>query len=114
VYERLIANSCLPEFAGKVIMPEGDQRITNGSVAGRGQFPWQVGITINGASFFGGSVISNDWVLTDARSKCKTVTLATIISLFQETRKICKCHGQSILLLLGTHNGRFQSASEKR
>jgi secreted trypsin-like serine protease len=47
-------------------VPEGDQRITNGIVASRGQFPWQVGLTIDNTWFCGGSVISNDWVLTAA------------------------------------------------
>ncbi|KDR14792.1 Brachyurin, partial [Zootermopsis nevadensis] len=41
-------------------------RITNGLTASRGQFPWQVGLIIDGAWFCGGSVISNEWVLTAA------------------------------------------------
>ncbi|XP_021928759.1 brachyurin-like [Zootermopsis nevadensis] len=55
-----------PEFAGKVNVPESGKRITNGLTASRGQFPWQVGLIIDGAWFCGGSVISNEWVLTAA------------------------------------------------
>lgn len=56
-----------PEFAGKVAVPEGHQhRITNGIVASRGQFPWQVNIITDNTWYCGGSVISNDWVLTAA------------------------------------------------
>ena len=56
------------EFAGKVHVPLSEQanRITNGNLATRGQFPWQVALTINSATFCGGSLISNRWVLTAA------------------------------------------------
>jgi secreted trypsin-like serine protease len=57
---------CIADFAGKVHVPlnEKDHRITNGLTASRGQFPWQVALIINGASFCGGSIISSQWVLT--------------------------------------------------
>ena len=56
------------EFAGKVHVPINDelQRITGGSTASRGQFPWQVALIIDNAYFCGGSVISSRWVLTAA------------------------------------------------
>jgi secreted trypsin-like serine protease len=55
------------EFAGKVTVPDGHQhRITNGFIASRGQFPWQVSIITDSTWYCGGSVISNDWVLTAA------------------------------------------------
>ena len=56
------------EFAGKVHVPINDeqQRITGGSTASRGQFPWQVALLIDNAYFCGGSVISSRWVLTAA------------------------------------------------
>jgi len=59
---------CVAEFAGKVHVPLNEQanRITNGNTAASGQFPWQVALVINGASFCGGSLISNRWVLTAA------------------------------------------------
>ena len=55
-------------FSGKVHVPLSEQanRITGGSLASRGQFPWQVGLIINGGSFCGGSLISSRWVLTAA------------------------------------------------
>jgi len=59
---------CVAEFAGKVHVPlnEEDNHITGGSTAARGQFPWQVALIINGASFCGGSLISSQWILTAA------------------------------------------------
>jgi len=56
------------EFAGKVDVPlnEQDHRITGGQDAVRAQFPWQAGLIINGVSFCGGSLISNQWILTAA------------------------------------------------
>jgi secreted trypsin-like serine protease len=60
---------CVAEFAGKVHVPLNEQhnRITGGSVASRGQFPWQVALIIDSAYFCGGSLISDRWVLTAAR-----------------------------------------------
>ena len=57
------------DFAGKVHVPlnERANRITGGSNAARGQCPWQAGLIINGGSFCGGSLISNQWVLTAAQ-----------------------------------------------
>lgn len=46
-----------------------DSRIIDGSPAAVGQFPWQVAVffVVGGGTFFcGGSVISNQWVLTAA------------------------------------------------
>jgi secreted trypsin-like serine protease len=59
---------CDTDFAGKVHVPLDEEhiRITNGYAAERGQFPWQVGLVINSRSFCGGSLISNQWVLTAA------------------------------------------------
>jgi secreted trypsin-like serine protease len=49
------------EFAGKVHVPLYEQanRITGGSTANRGQFPWQVALVIDNSWFCGGSLISN-------------------------------------------------------
>ena len=59
---------CLTDFAGKVNVPLNEQanRITGGSPAARGQFPWQVALVIDNAWFCGGSLISDQWVLTAA------------------------------------------------
>jgi secreted trypsin-like serine protease len=56
------------DYAGMVHVPLSNNRhrITGGSVAERGQFPWQVGLIIGGSSFCGGSLISERWVLTAA------------------------------------------------
>ncbi|XP_069688316.1 transmembrane protease serine 9-like [Periplaneta americana] len=39
-------------------------RITHGETASRGQFPYQVALSVDNSWFCGGSLISNDWVLT--------------------------------------------------
>jgi secreted trypsin-like serine protease len=59
---------CVAVFAGKVHMPLNEQanRITGGSFAARGQFPWQVALIIDVSFFCGGSLISSLWVLTAA------------------------------------------------
>jgi len=59
---------CVAEFAGKVHVSLKDQanRITGGSTASRGQFPWQVALIIDGAWFCAGSLVSSLWVLTAA------------------------------------------------
>jgi secreted trypsin-like serine protease len=56
------------ENAGKVHVPldKQHQRITGGSAADRGQFPWQAAIIIDSTYFCGGSLISNRIVLTAA------------------------------------------------
>jgi secreted trypsin-like serine protease len=53
------------DSAGKVHVPDAG-RITNGNTAIRGQFPWQVSLIIDFAYFCGGSLISDEWVLTAA------------------------------------------------
>jgi len=50
----------------KDLVPTEVDRIISGSPATQGQFPWQVAVTINGASFCGGSVLNENWVLTAA------------------------------------------------
>ena len=57
-------------FSGKVHVPLSEQanRITNGNLATRGQFPWQAAIIIDNTYFCSGSLISNRWVLTAAHS----------------------------------------------
>jgi secreted trypsin-like serine protease len=54
------------DFTGKVHVFDADPHITNGYTATHGQFPWQVAITIDNSYFCGGSLISDDWVLTAA------------------------------------------------
>ena len=39
-------------------------RIINGEQAAEGQFPWQVGLNVNDFWFCGGSIISEEWILT--------------------------------------------------
>jgi len=57
---------CTTEFAGKVRVPLNEQanRITGGSPAAPGQFPWQAALHIDNAYFCGGSLIGSLWVLT--------------------------------------------------
>jgi len=59
---------CVADFDGNVHVPlkEPANRITNGLTATRAQFPWQIALTIDGAGFCGGSLISPLWVLTAA------------------------------------------------
>jgi secreted trypsin-like serine protease len=61
--------NCNAEFTGKVDVPldNPNQRIINGEIATRGQFPWQVAITTDNHLFCGGSLISWEWVLTAAQ-----------------------------------------------
>uniref|UniRef100_A0A1V1FVE8 Putative serine protease 52 n=1 Tax=Reticulitermes speratus TaxID=60591 RepID=A0A1V1FVE8_9NEOP len=63
-----IASIPQPENAGKVYVPldKQHQRITGGSAAERGQFPWQAVIIIDSTYICGGSLISNTHVLTAA------------------------------------------------
>jgi secreted trypsin-like serine protease len=59
---------CVAVFAGKVHVPLNEEasRITGGSPAARGQFPWQVALIKDNDFFCGGSLISNLWVLSAA------------------------------------------------
>jgi secreted trypsin-like serine protease len=56
------------EFAGKVHvhLDEQQHRITGGSTASRGQFPWQVALIVENSWFCGGSLISSRWIVTAA------------------------------------------------
>jgi secreted trypsin-like serine protease len=56
------------EYAGKVHVPVDEQhnRIVGGRPANRTQFPWQVAIIIDSATFCGGALIDNRTVLTAA------------------------------------------------
>jgi len=55
------------DYAGKVHVQLDDRhRITGGSTASRGQFPWQAALIIESSYFCGGSLISEEWVLTAA------------------------------------------------
>nr|CAD7617270.1 unnamed protein product [Timema genevievae] len=47
-----------------VTLPEG--RIISGTMAARGQIPWQAFVILGGSGLCGGSLISNLWVLTAA------------------------------------------------
>jgi secreted trypsin-like serine protease len=51
--------------AGITILNFEDQ-IVGGKKATRGQFPWQVLLTLDGSYMCGGSLISPNWVLTAA------------------------------------------------
>jgi hypothetical protein len=50
----------------RVPINEQANRITGGSPAARGQFPWQAALIIDVTWFCGGSLISSQWVLTAA------------------------------------------------
>jgi secreted trypsin-like serine protease len=50
----------------RVPMNEQANRITGGSSAARGQFPWMVALIIDNTWFCGGSLISSLWVLSAA------------------------------------------------
>lgn len=50
----------ITDGAPKVLAP----KIVNGYPAARGQFPHQAAVTIDGSSFCGGSLISENFVLT--------------------------------------------------
>ncbi|XP_069688739.1 brachyurin-like [Periplaneta americana] len=49
---------------GKVHGRDASSRITNGQIANRGQFPFQAGLFVDNSWFCGGSIISNNWILT--------------------------------------------------
>lgn len=71
-----VAASAFPEselFHRTRVMPVQDSiegRITGGSVASVGQFPYQVGLSLKvsalSSAWCGGSLIGNQWVLTAA------------------------------------------------
>ncbi|KAI4902244.1 hypothetical protein NFI96_020294 [Prochilodus magdalenae] len=43
-----------------------NNKIVGGQTAGSGAWPWQVSLQINGGHFCGGSLISNNWILSAA------------------------------------------------
>ncbi|XP_069688742.1 brachyurin-like [Periplaneta americana] len=51
---------------GKVHVRDASSRITHGQTASRGQFPYQAGLIVDNSWFCGGSLISNNWILTAA------------------------------------------------
>jgi trypsin len=53
-----------------MIAPQRNGRIIGGDYATEGQFPYQIGLYIDGSGFCGGSLISADTVLTAAH--CST------------------------------------------
>lgn len=56
-----------PRGLPNLISPPFEGRITNGELAHRGQFPYQVGLLMHlpkGTAWCGGSLISNRYVLT--------------------------------------------------
>ncbi|KAL1501553.1 hypothetical protein ABEB36_006854 [Hypothenemus hampei] len=60
-------------------------KIVGGTVAARGQFPYQVALIINNSGFCGGSILSNQWVLTAAH---------------------CVDTATSVQIIVGAHNPR--------
>ncbi|KAJ8892628.1 hypothetical protein PR048_005209 [Dryococelus australis] len=54
-----------PEDAGKVFVKPAE-RIIGGSAVAQGQIPWQALLILGGTGLCGGSLISNQWVLTAA------------------------------------------------
>lgn len=59
----------------------GNNRIVGGEDAGKGEFPWQVGLVGNGASrpFCGGMLLSSDTVLTAAHCRQSTSTFKVVV-----------------------------------
>jgi secreted trypsin-like serine protease len=57
---------CNAEYGGNVdvLLDEKHQRITNGILAAPCQFSWQAALIVDNAFFCGGSLISQQWVLT--------------------------------------------------
>ncbi|XP_066252003.1 uncharacterized protein [Euwallacea similis] len=62
---------------------DGVLKIVGGSVASRNQFPYQAALVINNSGFCGGSIISNQWILTAAH---------------------CVDTANSVQVILGAHN----------
>ncbi|KAH1011598.1 brachyurin [Dendroctonus ponderosae] len=74
-----------PVGPAEYVPPQSGLRIIGGNVAARGAFPYQAALIINNSGFCGGSIISNEWVLTAAH---------------------CVDTASSVQLILGAHNPR--------
>ena len=65
--EALTPSLPLPPWAVSCgIVPQAQGRITGGSNSDPGQWPWQVSINYNGEHVCGGSLVSDQWVLSAA------------------------------------------------
>ncbi|XP_065171967.1 chymotrypsin-like elastase family member 2A [Atheta coriaria] len=79
-------------FANPNLISVPNERIINGSEAIQGQYKWQVAIfysTGNNHDFCGGALISNQWVLTNARPIFISATMEIILgaSLLNQTQE---------------------------
>uniref|UniRef100_A0AAR5Q8T2 Peptidase S1 domain-containing protein n=3 Tax=Dendroctonus ponderosae TaxID=77166 RepID=A0AAR5Q8T2_DENPD len=72
-----------PIGPAEYVPPQAGLRIIGGNVAARNAFPYQAALIINNSGFCGGSIISNQWVLTAAH---------------------CVDTASSVQLILGAHN----------
>lgn len=55
-----------PIGPAEYVPPQAGLRVIGGTVAARNAFPYQAALIINNSGFCGGSIISNEWVLTAA------------------------------------------------
>nr|QGT40991.1 Chy5a [Tomicus yunnanensis] len=84
-WDNIKPNNIYVEPIGPAPVEEAGLRIVGGSVATRGAFPYQAALIINSGSFCGGSIISNQWVLTAAH---------------------CVDTASAVQVILGAHNPR--------